>query len=273
MSGFHLNEQIARLRKKNNLTQEKFASLLGVSNQAVSKWEAGACCPDIQLLPAIARCFGVSIDALFTQDDYESRSRLMTRYECTNRDEDFAAALDAYEKVIASGSATAKDLRDHAFLFNYRGFMDLSKAERLYEDALRYGERDETYYLIHSNLIRLLCRRGRNEEAIARYTQRADDEPDNWWSYALLSLAYWMSGKTRRPGRSRRNRWRCPATPGTTPPPGSITRKWATTRLPWTTGTEPTPTTPRILPACIRRPSCWRSWTAARRPSRPGGAS
>ena len=33
----------------------------------------------------------------------------MTRYECTDRDEDFAAALDAYEKVILSGNATTED--------------------------------------------------------------------------------------------------------------------------------------------------------------------
>lgn len=199
MSDFHLNEHIARLRKKNNMTQEKFASLLGVSNQAVSKWEAGACCPDIQLLPAIARCFGVSIDALFTQDDYDSRAHLLTRYEGTGRDEDFAAALDAYEKVIASGNATIKDLHDHAFLFNHRGFTDLSKAEKLYEDALRVGERDreEHYYFIHGNLIRMLCRRSRSQEVIARYTQMTTNEPDNWWSYALLSLAYWMSGNTQ----------------------------------------------------------------------------
>jgi transcriptional regulator with XRE-family HTH domain len=198
MSEFHLNDHIARLRKKNNMTQEKFASLLGVTNQAVSKWEAGTCCPDIQLLPAIAQCFGVSIDALFTQNDYESRARLLNRYNCTGRDEDFAAALDAYEKVIAGGSATIKDLADHAFLFNYRGCLDLGKAEKLYEDALRVGDRDrdETYYFIHANLIRMLCRRSRNEEVIARYTQMTKEEPDNWWSYALLSLAYWMSGKS-----------------------------------------------------------------------------
>lgn len=197
MKSFHLNEQIARLRKKNDMTQEKFASLIGVSNQAVSKWEAGACCPDIQLLPEIADCFRVSIDALFATEDYESRSRLITRYECTNRDEDFATAIDAYEKVILSGNATTEDRNDYALLFAHRGIADIERAEKLYETALKFDKQDhdESYYLVHTRLINLLCWRGRYEECIARYAERIKREPDNWWSYYLMALAYMQSGK------------------------------------------------------------------------------
>ncbi len=59
-----LNEQIAHLRRESGMTQEALAQKLGVTNQAVSKWEAGVCCPDLSLLPEIADIFGVSIDAL-----------------------------------------------------------------------------------------------------------------------------------------------------------------------------------------------------------------
>ncbi len=59
-----LHEQIAALRRVNGLTQEALAKKLGVTNQAVSKWEAGQCCPDLALLPEIASLFGVSMDAL-----------------------------------------------------------------------------------------------------------------------------------------------------------------------------------------------------------------
>ena len=59
-----INEQIAFLRKQKNLTQEELASALGVTNQAVSKWESAQCCPDIQLLPDIASLFDVSVDEL-----------------------------------------------------------------------------------------------------------------------------------------------------------------------------------------------------------------
>ncbi len=64
MSTIKLNEQIAFLRKQKGLTQEELANALGVTNQAVSKWEAAQCCPDIQLLPDLAKIFDVSIDEL-----------------------------------------------------------------------------------------------------------------------------------------------------------------------------------------------------------------
>jgi len=60
-----LCSNIARYRKMECFTQEKFANLLGVSTQAVSKWESQTCCPDISLLPQIANIFNVSIDELF----------------------------------------------------------------------------------------------------------------------------------------------------------------------------------------------------------------
>ncbi len=64
MTTIKINEQIAFLRKQKGLTQEELAGALGVTNQAVSKWESAQCCPDIQLLPLIADYFGVSIDEL-----------------------------------------------------------------------------------------------------------------------------------------------------------------------------------------------------------------
>ena len=60
-----IGNQIANYRKSLNLTQEALAQKLGVTNQAVSKWESGLACPDIQLLPELADLFGVTIDELF----------------------------------------------------------------------------------------------------------------------------------------------------------------------------------------------------------------
>lgn len=59
-----LNEQLVFLRKQKNITQEDLAQVLGVTNQAVSKWESGSCCPDIALLPQIAAHFSVTVDEL-----------------------------------------------------------------------------------------------------------------------------------------------------------------------------------------------------------------
>ena len=59
---------ISAHRRKLGLTQEGLAQKLGVTNQAVSKWESGQSCPDIALLPAIADLFGITIDALFGRE-------------------------------------------------------------------------------------------------------------------------------------------------------------------------------------------------------------
>ena len=59
-----IGENITFLRKKKGLTQDELAKELNVSNQAVSKWESGKCCPDIELLPVLAHFFEVSIDEL-----------------------------------------------------------------------------------------------------------------------------------------------------------------------------------------------------------------
>ena len=61
-----INEQISQLRRQAGMTQEELAAKLGVTNQAVSKWESAQCCPDIALLPDIARLFGLTVDELLT---------------------------------------------------------------------------------------------------------------------------------------------------------------------------------------------------------------
>lgn len=64
----YIGSNIKQLRQRMNLTQEQVANKLGVSYQAVSKWEVGANTPDIALLPDIANLFGVSIDSLFSDN-------------------------------------------------------------------------------------------------------------------------------------------------------------------------------------------------------------
>lgn len=60
-----IGTNIFSLRKAKKLTQKQLAEKLGVSEQAVSKWENDICAPDVSLFPAIATFFGVSIDRLF----------------------------------------------------------------------------------------------------------------------------------------------------------------------------------------------------------------
>ncbi len=61
-----VGEQIASLRKEKGLTQSELGERLGVSFQAVSKWERGEALPDITLLPDIARILETTIDFILT---------------------------------------------------------------------------------------------------------------------------------------------------------------------------------------------------------------
>lgn len=59
-----LGQRIFQLRKQKGITQEAMAEQLGVSPQAVSKWENDIACPDILLLPQLAKLLGVTVDEL-----------------------------------------------------------------------------------------------------------------------------------------------------------------------------------------------------------------
>lgn len=63
-----MGARILRRRKEKGLTQEALANKLGVSNQAVSKWEGDVCCPDLQLLPLLADTLKLSLDELFGRE-------------------------------------------------------------------------------------------------------------------------------------------------------------------------------------------------------------
>ena len=63
-----LSARILALRKEKGLTQEALAQRLGVSFQAVSKWENEQSCPDIALLPLLADIYAVPVDSLFGRE-------------------------------------------------------------------------------------------------------------------------------------------------------------------------------------------------------------
>ncbi len=114
MSTIKINEQIAFLRKQKGLTQEELAGALGVTNQAVSKWESAQCCPDIGLLPDIAKLFNVSVDELIgyapvsTDDDIVLTLR--NKIESLPRGEDFDFTFKiaaAVHTIIFSKEMTA----------------------------------------------------------------------------------------------------------------------------------------------------------------------
>ena len=84
----NLGDNIRQLRRRNKKTQEALADALGVTPQAVSRWESGGSYPDMNLIPSIANFFGVSIDELF---GYEG--------ERTQRIDALAAEIDRMNRL------------------------------------------------------------------------------------------------------------------------------------------------------------------------------
>lgn len=59
-----LSERIYSLRRKNGLSQEQLAEKIGVSRQAISKWEGGQSTPELDKMKALCECFHLSLDEL-----------------------------------------------------------------------------------------------------------------------------------------------------------------------------------------------------------------
>ena len=70
-----LSDKIVRLRKSNGMSQEELADKLGVSRQAISRWEMGTAMPDATNILQLSRLFQVTTDYLLN-DEYQSDNDL-----------------------------------------------------------------------------------------------------------------------------------------------------------------------------------------------------
>ncbi len=86
-----IGSNIKKYRKQRKITQEQLAEVLGVSDQAVSRWENGSTYPDIELLPTIALYFGVTLDEMMgmeaIKDESDIEDILSRRQELRNSGE------------------------------------------------------------------------------------------------------------------------------------------------------------------------------------------
>ena len=129
-NGMYIGNQIKELRIRKNVKQEDVAAYLGVSAQAVSKWETGASTPDITLLPNIAMYFGVSIDELFALPEEAQYERIenMFSYEKCIHPETFAQTVSFLNAQIAKDSNNIRAYENLAYLYNHRAASDHEKA-------------------------------------------------------------------------------------------------------------------------------------------------
>lgn len=105
----HFGKHFAALRRAQGMTQEDIAAAVGISSQAVSKWENGASYPDITLLPALASLLDTSIDALLGQRTGTTLEavdlQILRLFETTPPADVFATALHLAGR-LHEGAAT-----------------------------------------------------------------------------------------------------------------------------------------------------------------------
>lgn len=115
----NLAEPLRRLRAKHGITQETLAEFLGVSSQAVSKWERGDGLPDITMLPPLANYFGVTLDELMNMDELRNREKLAERKKkhhelrSAGRDEEDLALLRETLRQFPNDYETMAELAEY----------------------------------------------------------------------------------------------------------------------------------------------------------------
>ena len=95
-------------RKRLGLTQETLAQELGVTNQAVSKWELEQACPDVMLLPVLADIFGITIDELFGR---EPKKQAPVCADVSWADDDVLRVVVYEGRKLICGGEAAKDFK------------------------------------------------------------------------------------------------------------------------------------------------------------------
>ncbi|MDR0859297.1 MAG: helix-turn-helix transcriptional regulator [Oscillospiraceae bacterium] len=189
-----LGENLKRLRRSRELTQEKLSELLGVSSQSISKWECGDNFPDITTLPVIANFFEVTLDELVGMSAIRDEKRIAdteAQIEALYMQEN---GVNVPDQVTALLKDLARELPyNFEVQMNYAshiaGFGGMGKPlERICElrrEAIKIFERilvkctDDS---IRYKTIALLCEAYFNLTELDKAREYADKLPDIWVS-------------------------------------------------------------------------------------------
>ena len=158
----NLGTKIRELRRRDGRTQEMLAEFLGVTGQAVSRWESGGSYPDMEMIPAIANFFHVSIDELFGYDnDREEKIRRMVneanramavngRSLCKGcLPDDFARCIDMLRDGAREFPNEPRILLELASALHHWGWSqygarsNYNEATEAYEDDVAYNAQNE----------------------------------------------------------------------------------------------------------------------------------
>lgn len=146
-----INNQIKQLRLRRGITQEMLAQKLGVTAQAVSKWERGAATPDIAMLPDISAFFGVTIDELFALSD-DTRMERIQNMLWDDRYFDPAEVEASRAFLVDKGRREPENGKVYEFLAEMENHLAEEHHEKAKEYAIEALHRNPDLRNAHSEL-------------------------------------------------------------------------------------------------------------------------
>lgn len=165
----YLHENLRRYRTERGLTQEETAQVFGVSAQAVSRWETGNSCPDVELLPAIANYYGVTLDALVGMDRLREEDGLRNVFCETHelvRDGKNAEAVETLRRGLRIWPGNPGLLSELALALTRVGDGEsLREAAQLSEKLLECCTNEAIRSTTRANLLRVYVGLGEEEKA------------------------------------------------------------------------------------------------------------
>lgn len=186
--------KIKELRKKRGITQEQLANVIGVSFQAISKWENGIVLPDITLAPALAKYFGVSMDELFDYSVLEAEEKVRAiadesyRYRLENNWAEGRRVIEEGLKEFPDNDILLNNL---LYVINYTEDPDetLKIAAKILEITKEDDIRFDTYRFM------AYAYKAKNDpESAEKILERI---PEIYFT-KLTEIAYLMEGETKR---------------------------------------------------------------------------
>ncbi len=170
-----IGEKIKKLRRERDLTQEEVAAHMGISFQAISKWERGDGYPDITMLPALSNYFKISVDELIGMDEITSAKRLEEINQAWNENR----KLKKHKENVALMKEALKEYPNNPLLLSqlYTSLerLDGSESEKranlkesitVQEQILRYCDDSEMRGAALFNIADAYWRYGDQEKAI-----------------------------------------------------------------------------------------------------------
>ena len=186
-----IGKTIRALRAKKGVTQEQAAACLGVSCQAVSKWETNASLPDVTLLPAIAAYFGVTIDELFqmpAEARFEQIENMLDR-EGHIAPEAFNQAAAFLSQATVDDPKSVRAWTDLADLYNHRAQYDHYLAAEYAKRAMALAPEAKPGWVAYLEAMGGVYGDewyDNHFEVIEYFKQFVEQNPDNFLGYYAL---------------------------------------------------------------------------------------